>query len=278
MKTIERLQRRLMSKWSYTIESVRNRFVPTLPITDKHTFRQKEETQQVVPMLLDTLYSICLNNSLRITAVLRIHLQWTLRTNKNFQLCCPSHSETPCTLLYIVHLFAVTNQPEPIVIRGSGNVTVFGLSNRFEDAFPSGLQARVAPEEFESTLKRVNSLLRKNLPINVRWLFCGCLCCCCTLGCSMWPVICLSKRTRHQVKSHSNDALKRFKPFFFACQIEKLLDWENSRLYEKLGLRWKLSRQRCDSTLMMEYVLLVEFVPKLQIYKPDWATYTTFTY
>ena len=36
--------------------------------------------------------------------------------------------------------------------------------------------------------------LRKTLPVNVRWLFCGCLCCCCTLGCSMWPVICLSKR------------------------------------------------------------------------------------
>jgi hypothetical protein len=37
-------------------------------------------------------------------------------------------------------------------------------------------------------------------------------------------------------------------------QLEKLLDWENSHLYNKLGLKWKLSRQRCDSTLMMEYV------------------------
>ena len=36
--------------------------------------------------------------------------------------------------------------------------------------------------------------------------------------------------------------------------MEKLLDWENSHLYNKLGLRWKLARQRCDSTLMMEYV------------------------
>jgi hypothetical protein len=39
-------------------------------------------------------------------------------------------------------------------------------------------------------------------------------------------------------------------------QLEKLLDWENSHLYNKLGLKWKLSRQRCDSTLMMEYVRL----------------------
>ena len=39
--------------------------------------------------------------------------------------------------------------------------------------------------------------------------------------------------------------------------MEKLLDWENSHLYNKLGLRWKLTRQRCDSTLMMEYVRFI---------------------
>ena len=70
----------------------------------------------------------------------------------------------------------------------------FGLSNRFDTDFPPALHARVAPEEYKATVSRVNQTLRKNLPINVRWLFCGCLCCCCTLGCSMWPVICLSKR------------------------------------------------------------------------------------
>jgi len=145
--------------------------------------------------------------------------------------------------------FAALVTPDPVIIRGAGNITVFGLSNRFDTEFPSALHARVAPEEFKATVTRVNVTLRKNLPVNVRWLFCGCLCCCCTLGCSMWPVICLSKRTRHQ--------------------MEKLLDWENSHLYNKLGLRWKLARQRCDSTLMMEYVLLVEFIPKQQIYRPD---------
>lgn len=139
--------------------------------------------------------------------------------------------------------------PEPIVVRGAGNITVFGLSDRFDTEFPPALHARVAPEEYKATITRVNVTLRKSLPVNVRWLFCGCLCCCCTLGCSMWPVICLSKRTRNQ--------------------IEKLLEWENSHLYNKLGLRWKLTRQRCDSTLMMEYVLLIEFIPKQQIYKPD---------
>lgn len=70
----------------------------------------------------------------------------------------------------------------------------FGLSNRFDTEFPNGLVSRVAPEEFKATVLRVNSVLKKTLPVNVKWLFCGCVCCCCTLGCSLWPVICLSKR------------------------------------------------------------------------------------
>ncbi|CAH1777832.1 unnamed protein product [Owenia fusiformis] len=138
---------------------------------------------------------------------------------------------------------------DPIVIRGAGNVTIFALSNKFEPDFPTGLAAKVAPEEFKATIGRINSVLKKTLPMNVKWLFCGCICCCCTLGCSLWPVICLSKRTRHS--------------------IEKVLDWENNNLYYKLGLRWKLSKQKCDTTSMMEYVLLVEFIPKVPILRPD---------
>ena len=52
----------------------------------------------------------------------------------------------------------------------------------------------MAPEEFKSTITRVNRVLNKTMPINVRWLLCGCICCCCTLGMSMWPVVCLNKR------------------------------------------------------------------------------------
>ncbi|XP_061943010.1 cysteine-rich hydrophobic domain-containing protein 2 isoform X1 [Apis cerana] len=127
----------------------------------------------------------------------------------------------------------VTMVPDPIIIRGAGNMTVFGLSNRFESEFPNGLVSRVAPEEFKATVMRINSVLKKTLPVNVKWLFCGCVCCCCTLGCSLWPVICLSKRTQHS--------------------LNKLLEWENSRLYHKLGLHWRLAKQRCDSSSMMEY-------------------------
>ncbi|KAI8797711.1 cysteine-rich hydrophobic domain-containing protein 2 [Biomphalaria glabrata] len=139
--------------------------------------------------------------------------------------------------------------PDPIIIRGAGNVTIFGLSNKFETDFPPRLAAKVAPEEFKATITRINNVLRKALPVNVKWLFCGCICCCCTLGCSLWPVVCLSKRTRHS--------------------LEKVLDWENSHLYQKLGLSWRLNKQRCDSSSMMEYVLVLEFIPKVPIFRPD---------
>ncbi|XP_022915055.1 cysteine-rich hydrophobic domain-containing protein 2 [Onthophagus taurus] len=143
----------------------------------------------------------------------------------------------------------VATVPDPVILRGAGNMTVFGLSNRFSTEFPSGLVSRVAPEEFQETVMRINSVLKKTLPVNVKWLFCGCLCCCCTLGCSLWPVICLSKRTQHS--------------------LNKLLEWENSYLYHKLGLHWRLSKQHCDSSSMMEYVILIEFLPKIPIYRPD---------
>ncbi|XP_062899202.1 cysteine-rich hydrophobic domain-containing protein 2 isoform X3 [Mobula hypostoma] len=98
--------------------------------------------------------------------------------------------------------------PDPVVVRGSGHVTVFGLSNKFEFEFPSPLTGKVAPEEFKASIGRINGCLKKNLPVNVRWLLCGCLCCCCTLGCSMWPVICLSKR-REGVLTLMNSLKKR---------------------------------------------------------------------
>ncbi|KAK5639560.1 hypothetical protein RI129_012128 [Pyrocoelia pectoralis] len=143
----------------------------------------------------------------------------------------------------------ITLLPDPVIIRGAGNMTVFGLSNRFSTEFPSGLVSRVAPEEFTETVLRINTVLKKTLPVNVKWLFCGCLCCCCTFGCSLWPVICLSKRTQHS--------------------LNKLLEWENSYLYHKLGLHWRLSKQNCDSSSMMEYVILIEFLPKIPIHRPD---------
>lgn len=66
----------------------------------------------------------------------------------------------------------------------------------FRPLFEFALLFQVAPEEFKTSINRVNACLKKNLPVNVKWLLCGCLCCCCTVGCSLWPVICLNKRVR----------------------------------------------------------------------------------
>ncbi|XP_053436474.1 cysteine-rich hydrophobic domain-containing protein 1 isoform X1 [Nycticebus coucang] len=139
--------------------------------------------------------------------------------------------------------------PDPVLVRGAGHITVFGLSNKFDTEFPSVLTGKVAPEEFKTSIGHVNACLRKSLPVNVKWLLCGCLCCCCTLGCSLWPVICLNKRTRRS--------------------IQKLLEWENNRLYHKLALHWKLTKRKCETSNMMEYVIVIEFLPKYPIFRPD---------
>uniref|UniRef100_A0ABI7VYF6 Golgin subfamily A member 7/ERF4 domain-containing protein n=1 Tax=Felis catus TaxID=9685 RepID=A0ABI7VYF6_FELCA len=169
----------------------------------------------------------------RRTGQLRCHSSWSVRG-------------TFCSCVTALQNAGGTNTHFGLYPRAEGR---FGLSNKFESEFPSSLTGKVAPEEFKASINRVNSCLKKNLPVNVRWLLCGCLCCCCTLGCSMWPVICLSKRTRRS--------------------IEKLLEWENNRLYHKLCLHWRLSKRKCETNNMMEYVILIEFLPKTPIFRPD---------
>jgi hypothetical protein len=87
--------------------------------------------------------------------------------------------------------------PDPIRLKGVGGTTLFGLNNRFDDDFPSYLVGKVAPEEFHSTMNQINSTLHKSIPFNLRCLICGCLCCCCTLGISLGPVLYLNKRVSH---------------------------------------------------------------------------------
>ncbi|KAI1725390.1 golgin subfamily A member 7/ERF4 family domain-containing protein [Ditylenchus destructor] len=123
-------------------------------------------------------------------------------------------------------------QAKPIVVKGIGRLTVFGLSSRFDPEFPSALTGKLAPEELEETMQRINSVLQRSVHTHVRWLLCGLLFCCCTIGCSLWPVVCLSKRT--------------------ISALEKTLDYENQQLYNKL-----------------EYVLLLETLPKVPLLIPD---------
>ena len=72
-------------------------------------------------------------------------------------------------------------------------VGAFSVTVELMDRFAALVESDTCPN-VQATVTRVNVTLRKALPVNVRWLLFGCLCCCCTLGCSMWPVVCLSKR------------------------------------------------------------------------------------
>lgn len=142
-------------------------------------------------------------------------------------------------------------QTEPIILRGNGNLTLFGLSNSFSSEFPSALIGRISKEEFDHTMRRINLLLRDQQSLSAKLLFFGGLCCCCSLGFSLvWPSIALKKRSK--------------------MSVEKFLASENSRLYSKLGLNLRLAEQRCYSNhAFVEYVLMVEFTPKINLYLPD---------
>uniref|UniRef100_A0AC35TGX6 Erf4 domain-containing protein n=1 Tax=Rhabditophanes sp. KR3021 TaxID=114890 RepID=A0AC35TGX6_9BILA len=140
---------------------------------------------------------------------------------------------------------------KPVLIKGHGNVTIFGLNSHFdEEEFPLNLTGKVAPEELEATLRMINKVLKRSVPWNFRWFLCGLVFCCCTIGCSLWPVICLNRRTINS--------------------LQKTLELENSRLYHKLGLHWKLEKQPLDSSShLSEYVLLLEAIPKIPLLIPD---------
>lgn len=109
------------------------------------------------------------------------------------------------------------------------------MNNIFSDEFPSELHGKLAPEEFQETIMKVNKQLKHSMPANLKWLLCGFICCCCTLGCSMWPSICINRKVKRD--------------------IEKTLEVENSRLYCTLGLYWSLTKQRSsEPVVLMEYV------------------------
>ncbi len=138
---------------------------------------------------------------------------------------------------------------DPVIIRGAGTVTVFGISNKFDDQFPSQLNAKLAPEEFRDTMKQINDILNKELSNSFKWLIFGSIFCCCTLGCSLLPVIYMNKRAK-------------------LC-INKLLEMENQRLYLKLGLKWRLIKIKCNTNSLLEYVLSIDFLPTILLYQPD---------
>uniref|UniRef100_A0A6G1SIJ7 Cysteine-rich hydrophobic domain 1 protein n=1 Tax=Aceria tosichella TaxID=561515 RepID=A0A6G1SIJ7_9ACAR len=139
-------------------------------------------------------------------------------------------------------------QIEPIIIRGNGNLTLFGLSNSFNMEFPQALIGRVSPGEFERTMGQINELLRDQQSMSAKLLLFGSLFCCCSLGFSLvWPSIVLRRRSK--------------------CNLEKFLASENQRLYSKLGINWKLGQSRFSR--FVEHVLIIEFSPKIDPFMPD---------
>lgn len=58
---------------------------------------------------------------------------------------------------------------DPIIIRGAGHITVFALNNKFDEEYPQALTYKVSRDEYQETIKRVNMILRKNVPINFKW-------------------------------------------------------------------------------------------------------------
>ena len=81
------------------------------------------------------------------------------RTN-TYQITEDSNDHTP---IYLPRL------ADPIVIRGAGHVTVFALNNKFNEEYPLALTHKVSRDEYQETIKRVNLILRKNVPINFKW-------------------------------------------------------------------------------------------------------------
>ncbi|RCN31696.1 hypothetical protein ANCCAN_22515 [Ancylostoma caninum] len=138
---------------------------------------------------------------------------------------------------------------------------MFGLNSRFDTDFPSELIGRVAPEELSDTLGRINNVLKRHVQMSSRWLLCGLLFCCCSFGCSLFPVVCLNRRASYSIL---NPTL-----FQTVTAVEKTLDHENICLYHKLGLHWRLVKRPVDGSRLTEYVLELQTLPKVQLMLPD---------
>lgn len=141
------------------------------------------------------------------------------------------------------------NPKETVIIRGDGNLTIFGVLNSFNDEFPQKLSSKIAPEEYKETLNKINKILNKEFKNSLRWLVFGSLCCCCTLGCSLLPVIFINKKAK--------------------LKIKKYLIFENDRLYNKLGIKWRLSKQKYGQSTLYEYIICIDILPILPLYQPD---------
>ena len=57
--------------------------------------------------------------------------------------------------------------PPPIILKGTGEVTIFGLCCKYDNEFPHQLSGRLAPEEFSKMINRINSALKRSMASQV---------------------------------------------------------------------------------------------------------------
>ena len=58
--------------------------------------------------------------------------------------------------------------PPPLILKGTGEITVFGVCCKYENSFPHQLTGRLAPEEFTRMIDRINAQLKRNIPAQVK--------------------------------------------------------------------------------------------------------------
>lgn len=138
---------------------------------------------------------------------------------------------------------------DPIVIRPDGNITLFGLTNHFSTDMPSKLLSIIAPDEYKYTIKKLNKVLYRRVSMNFKIFLLSCVCCCCTGGLSLCPSLIMSNHTREKVRI--------------------ILEKENERIYNKLGMHWTFSKYTYGSLPMVEYVILIHFLNCEKIHTPD---------
>lgn len=141
------------------------------------------------------------------------------------------------------------SQKEPIIIQGDGNITIFGLNNHFKTDMPNKLASFLARDEFKHTIHKINRVLRRKMSYNIKLLFCGCLCFCCTLGLSACPSVALNSHVKKQIRN--------------------ILEKENKRIYNQMGLNWSFVKQNSGAMPMVEYVLQIDFITKPKMCIPD---------
>ncbi|XP_050311664.1 cysteine-rich hydrophobic domain-containing protein 1-like [Anthonomus grandis grandis] len=138
------------------------------------------------------------------------------------------------------------SQNNRILIRGDGRYVVYGIHSHYKLDLPPKLKSQLAPEEFQYTVGQINALLANKIPKNFITLLGGCSLCLCSAGLTLGPSLLFNKIIKKKIK--------------------RILDKENKRMYNGLGMHWSLVKEKFGLTV--EYGLLVEFIQKAEL-SPD---------